>query len=85
KIFQRGFIFELNQNNYGPQLYNLWSPPPKTPPILGLGCTDCAEKLTRHRKHCEMVHQDCVLVKADEQLQNRKELFFIRLRKSVKT
>lgn len=56
-----------------------------TPPFLAPGCTDCAEKLARHRKHCEMVHQDCVSVNADEQLQNRKELLFTRLRNYANT
>lgn len=56
-----------------------------TPPFLAPGCTDCAEKLARHRKHCEMVHQDCVSVNANERLQNRKELLFPRLCNYVNT
>lgn len=56
-----------------------------TPPFLAPGCTDCAEKLARHRKHWEMVHRDCLSVNANEQLQNRKELLFIRLRNYVNT
>lgn len=75
----------LNFSSSGPHLPRAGVTGAHHATIPAPGCTDCAEKLARHRKHCEMVHQDCVSVNAEEQLQNRKELLFTRLRNYANT